>query len=135
MTLGVLAPYRRLGIARTLLSNLVSVAEPGKFLTLPDQEKIKASKDVTAPKSNKDKSSKSAAASATPAEPKRMAKPADQPTKEYRVDSIYLHVQTNNEEARKLYTSMGFQEEKIVEEYYRQGVEPRSAVLLVKKAA
>lgn len=124
MTLGVLAPYRRLGIAKKLISHLITVAGPGTDLDLPNPDPAVAAKEKAAKQDNKKTNDK--AGSTTAAKPPR-------PTKKFRVESLYLHVQTTNAEARDFYKAQGFTEEETIEEYYRKGVEPRSAVLLVKK--
>lgn len=120
MTLGVLAPYRRLGIARSLISNLLTHLSPGSEVTLEDPTAPAPKAPVAAAKSPPSK----AAAAPTP----------PRPTKKYRVGSVYLHVQTSNEEAREFYKKQGFEEGETLPEYYRKGVEPRSAVLLERKA-
>ncbi|KDN39761.1 hypothetical protein K437DRAFT_258939 [Tilletiaria anomala UBC 951] len=116
MTLGVLAPYRRLGIASNLISHLLTVASSGTIVSLPDPDAPPSPAPKPAPK-GKDGDKKKAEAPKVP-------------TKDYEIESIYLHVQTSNEEARKFYEKHGF---KVVEElptYYRQGVVPRSAWVL-----
>jgi N-alpha-acetyltransferase 50 len=53
-------------------------------------------------------------------------------TKDDRINEIFLHVQTSNEEAKIFYISHGFTEENIIENYYTR-VEPTSAFLLRKE--
>lgn len=120
MTLGILAPYRRLGLASSLISNLLTTLPPGSTVSLADP-----SSPPPQPVANAKSPSSNKAAAAPPA-PKR---------KTYKVESVYLHVQTNNDEAREFYKRQRFEEGEVVEEYYRRGVEPRSAVLLEKRAA
>ncbi|CAO1635855.1 unnamed protein product [Parajaminaea phylloscopi] len=126
MTLGVLAPYRHLGIGKRLVSHLVEAAGPNVELDLPNpdetiqqQQREQQQQAAKKAKDSKDQSKAAAAASI--------------PTKKFRVESIYLHVQTNNDDARAFYKAQGFVEEETISEYYRQGVEPRSAVVLVKR--
>lgn len=124
MTLGVLAPYRRLGIASRLIKHLLTFAGPGTELDLPDP-------DAPAPApAASDK--KSTSASAASDKDKSKDKPAV-PTKKYLVDSVYLHVQTSNDEAREFYSKQGFTEGETIPEYYRVGVQPRSAIVLERK--
>lgn len=122
MTLGVLAPYRRLGIGRALIDHLFSVVSPGTELDLPDPNEPSPSvSQQVAEKVEKNQG-----------QPAAVAKAA-RTKKKFRVESIFLHVQTSNDEAREFYKAQGFAEEEIISEYYRQGVEPRSAVLLAKR--
>ncbi len=119
MSLGVLAPYRRLGIASHLLAHLVDVAKPGSKVTLADPDAPKPPPVVHAPgASSADKKKKEAEAAA------KIVR------KEYEVEAIYLHVQTSNEEARLFYEKNGFKVAEEIKEYYRVGVEPRSAWVL-----
>lgn len=122
MTLGVLAPYRRLGIASNLLSHLLTVVSPGTIVALADP-------NAPAPPPPSSSALLKASTAAAADKGKKKLEPK-QPTKDFEVESIYLHVQTSNEEARQFYEKHNF---KVVEEiptYYRQGVEPRSAWLL-----
>ena len=48
------------------------------------------------------------------------------------VKSLYLHVQTTNQEAVDWYTKRGFEIEQTVEGYYRN-IEDRDAYILVRK--
>lgn len=111
MTLGVLAPYRRLGIASNLINHILSEVTPGSNISLPDP-------DIPAPAPTKNKEGS-------------VVKP-ERKMKDYHVQSIYLHVQTDNTEAREFYKKLGFAEEEVIDEYYRKGVACRSAVLLRK---
>lgn len=112
MTLGVLAPYRRLGLASNMINHILSEVTPGSNISLPDP-------DVKPPPPAKT------------ADEKKKAPPRKM--KDYLVEKIYLHVQTDNQEARAFYKSMGFAEEDLIEEYYRKGVDCRSAVILAKR--
>jgi len=49
-----------------------------------------------------------------------------------RVKMIHLHVQTSNEEAKAFYLHHGFEEIRVVEDYYKR-IEPTSAFFLTKK--
>ncbi|CAO1632830.1 unnamed protein product [Sympodiomycopsis kandeliae] len=105
MTLGVLAPYRRLGIASYLINHILSEVTPGSNISLPESN--------TPPKDKKD--------------------PTPIKTKEYLVEKIYLHVQTDNQQGRQFYKNLGFTEADLIEQYYREGVQCRSAVVLEKR--
>ena len=48
-----------------------------------------------------------------------------------RIQRLTLHVQTNNDEAKAFYLHHGFEEVRVVENYYTR-VEPASAFLLQK---
>lgn len=112
MTLGCLAPYRRMGIATTLLEYVLEHAAPGKKVDLSDEDKTVA-----------------------PVKPKSTSTKKDivKQTKSYTVAKIYLHVQTSNSEAKEFYEKNGFTEKERVEEYYKVGIEPRSAWLLERQ--
>ncbi|PWN98422.1 acyl-CoA N-acyltransferase [Tilletiopsis washingtonensis] len=112
MTLGVLAPYRRLGLASKLIAHLLSVAGVGDTVDLVDP-------NAPAPTPVKGKDGKE-------------TKP-DPVTEQLVVESIYLHVQTGNDEAKAFYEKHGFKETKRVEDYYRANIEPRSAWLLERR--
>ena len=120
MTLGILAPYRRLGIASKLIKHLLIFAGPGTEIDLPDPKEVK-------------KTTSAAAAATTASKDSKGAKAAPVKTKGYLVSRVYLHVQTSNQEAIDFYKSQGFTEGEVLPEYYRKGVEPRSAVILEKK--
>ncbi|PWN22490.1 hypothetical protein BCV69DRAFT_267900 [Microstroma glucosiphilum] len=124
MTLGVLAPYRRLGIASKMIKHLLTFAGPGTELDLPDPA-------LPAPLS-KAIAAGSAAKKDTATAGKKDNK-EEKKTKKYLVESVYLHVQTTNDEAKDFYKKQGFGEGEVLEEYYRRGVEPRSAVILERK--
>ena len=51
--------------------------------------------------------------------------------KDTRIEEIFLHVQTSNDEAKGFYLANGFSEISVVENYYTR-VEPTSAFLLRK---
>lgn len=108
MTLGVLAPYRRLGIASALLQHVLDHAGPGKEIQIID-------KDAPSPKPKKDKNGKDYI-------PERTKKAV-------KVENIYLHVQTSNEEARVFYEKYGFAVAETIESYYRR-IQPASAWVL-----
>ncbi|PWN32576.1 acyl-CoA N-acyltransferase [Meira miltonrushii] len=117
MTLGCLAPYRRMGIATALLEYVLDHAAPGKKVEISD--------------SFSDDTTKTAPTKPT-AKPSTSKKEVKQ-TKSYTVAKIYLHVQTSNEEAKVFYEKNGFTEKERVEQYYKTGIEPRSAWLLEKE--
>ncbi|SPO22644.1 related to N-alpha-acetyltransferase 50 [Ustilago trichophora] len=108
MTLGVLAPYRRLGIASALLQHVLDHVSPGKEIQIID-------KDAPTPKPKKDKNGKE-----TKPEPLK---------KSVKVESIYLHVQTSNDEARTFYEKFGFKVAETIDNYYRR-IQPASAWVL-----
>lgn len=112
MTLGVLAPYRRLGLASKLLEHLLFVASVGSTVSLVDPK-------VELPKPTKDKDGKE-------------VKP--EPKMEKRtVASLYLHVQTDNDDARALYEKHGFKLKEELQDYYRLNIQPRSAWVLERR--
>jgi N-alpha-acetyltransferase 50 len=107
MTLGVLAPYRRLGIGPVPKRPPVgpSVEFRGADLRLGTNlldHVLSRAKEQT--RSN-----------------------SSQPVK-----SLYLHVQTTNQEALDWYTKRGFEVQDTVKEYYRN-IDDRSAYILVRK--
>lgn len=108
MTLGVLAPYRRLGIASTLIKHIISSVTPGSQVELVD-------KDAPLPKPKKDKNGKE-----IKPDPVKVSK---------KVSSIYLHVQTSNDVARDFYEKLGFKVTSTVDNYYRR-IQPASAWVL-----
>lgn len=57
---------------------------------------------------------------------------ADPEAHGFAVESVYLNVQVNNDEALQFYKSFGFEVKQIVKNYYTR-VEPRDAYLLVKE--
>ncbi|PWZ01109.1 acyl-CoA N-acyltransferase [Testicularia cyperi] len=111
MTLGVLAPYRRLGIASALLKHVLDHVSPGKTIQLIDHS-------APTPKPTKDKNGKEQ----KPEPVKKSAK----------VQSIYLHVQTSNDEAKLFYEKFGFTVTQTIDSYYRR-IQPASAWLLELK--
>lgn len=113
MTLGVLAPYRRLGLATKLLQNALEQAGPGKTVSLPDPRESAASEPKPNDTDNKKKDKKNT--------PK---------TKDFKVESVYLNVQTTNVEARSFYERNGFKVKEELPTYYQEGIEPRSAWVL-----
>ncbi|SNX82433.1 related to N-alpha-acetyltransferase 50 [Melanopsichium pennsylvanicum] len=108
MTLGVLAPYRRLGIASALLQHVLDHVAPGKHIQIVD-------KDAPIPKPKKDKNGKD-----TKSEPLQ---------KTVKVQNLYLHVQTSNDEARTFYEKFGFKVQDTIDNYYRR-IQPASAWVL-----
>ncbi|KAK0570109.1 N-acetyltransferase 5 [Tilletia horrida] len=147
MTLGVLAPYRRRGLASELLRYLLSVVKPGQTSPAVEEDivvPIKLSEHnpspastlpaPAAPESVETEASKgkangtsSKAAASTPAK-------AGVKRYHFPVQSVYLHVQTSNTEARALYESHGFKVTREISDYYRKGVDPQSAWLLELRA-
>ena len=103
MTLGVLAPYRRLGIG---------TASPCRFSSGDAVDLVVGSKLLDHVLSQ--------AKNQTRSNPSRPVK------------SVYLHVQTTNQEALDWYTKRGFVLQDTVEDYYRN-IDDRNACLLVRK--
>ncbi|KAE8215027.1 hypothetical protein CF327_g1638 [Tilletia walkeri] len=163
MTLGVLAPYRRRGLASELLRNLLSVVRPGGttppivggevVVPLPSRENVPVPEEklpepaklepVEIEETKKSKDAAAAAAKANGTKVKAGASATTTPAKEtapapkryrYAVQTVYMHVQTSNPEARAFYESHGFKMTKEIKEYYRKGVEPQSAWLLELRA-
>ena len=56
----------------------------------------------------------------------------DGAAKDNRIEEIFLHVQTSNDDAKAFYLSHEFEQTPIIEDYYTR-VEPTSAFLLKKK--
>ncbi|GAA6003691.1 GNAT family N-acetyltransferase [Rhodotorula paludigena] len=125
MTLGVLAPYRRQGLASKLIHHALTaaaashVAPPrAPFAPAPPKAaavakgKGKADEDEAAKKDDK------ADEKAEPAKP--------------RIESVYLHVQVGNDDARQFWERWGFEVKETVSDYYRK-IEPRDAWLLERK--
>jgi hypothetical protein len=93
--------------------HVLEVAGPGQNVSLLDF-------DAPAPKPKKNKDGKDI--------------PQDPIKKTVTVTSVFLHVQTGNEEAKAFYEKLGFKETAMLPEYYKIGIQPRSAWLLEKKA-
>lgn len=96
-----------------LLTHLLDVAGPGKTVSLVDP-----SAPTPQPKKNKE-------GKQVPQETVKEGKV---------VESIFLHVQTGNDEAKAFYEKHGFAETGQLPEYYKVGIQPRSAWLLEKRA-
>lgn len=101
MTLGVLAPYRRYGIGKLLLSVDALVTDDVLGTKLLDHVLSQAQTQTQN----------------TPNQP---------------VKSLYLHVQTTNQEAVDWYTRRGFVIEQTVQDYYRN-IEDCNAHVLVRR--
>ncbi|EPQ31572.1 uncharacterized protein PFL1_00905 [Pseudozyma flocculosa PF-1] len=107
-TLGVLAPYRRLGLATALIQHVLKAAGPGSTVELTD-------KDAPQPAPKKDKNGKEIKPEAVKVQKK--------------VSAVYLHVQTSNDEARAFYEKLGFKVTQTIDSYYRR-IQPASAWVL-----
>lgn len=137
MTLGVLAPYRRLGLAKSLLTHLLKVASPGTIISLPlskedlkiHEEKESAKEKAAAVTNRKTNNSTNVAKSAEELEKEKKKKKVT-PKVETEVKEIYLHVQVGNDEAKSLYEGMGWKVEETVKDYYRRNLDQRDAWLL-----
>ncbi|CEH16520.1 Predicted N-acetyltransferase [Ceraceosorus bombacis] len=131
MTLGVLAPYRRLGIASELLRHLLTVAGVGTSVSLRDPNAPVPKAPSASTNSKSSNSNNANAASKSSKDSKTTSVKTEEPKRESRtVKSLYLHVQTSNDEAKAFYESHGFQHTGTVQDYYKVGIEPRSAWVL-----
>lgn len=137
MTLGVLAPYRRLGLASRLLSHVLSAAEKTHVPPEPDPAApatpavAAETKGVEAGKKGgkKDKKVKSDATKPEASAPTATtATPDPVPA----LGSAYVHVQVGNEDAKTFYAQKGFEVEGEVEGYYKK-VTPKGAWVIGRK--
>lgn len=104
-----------------LLEHVLEHGGPGKTVTFHDN-------------SDKAKGDEKAA-QAAPAKKGQAKKDEDKKKKgeERRIVAVYLHVQTDNDEAKTFYEKHGFKEVERLDEYYHRGIEPRSAWVLEKR--
>lgn len=133
MTLGVLAPYRRLGLAKSLLNHLLKVANPGTKISLPltpedlaEHERKEAEKSKSTNTTRKTNNS----IKSQEEEEKEKKKKKEIPKEDVEVKEIYLHVQVGNVEARSLYEGLGWKLEETIKDYYRRNLDQRDAWLL-----
>ncbi|KAL8281151.1 hypothetical protein RQP46_006509 [Phenoliferia psychrophenolica] len=109
MTLGVLRPYRRQGLASKMLQHIIETAEASH----------RPPPEVVAPPAKK----------AVDPKDKKADKPKPPPAPKPVISSLYLHVQVSNDEARRFWEKNGFKVVGTVENYYRK-IEPRNAWVL-----
>ncbi|GAA5933588.1 hypothetical protein JCM1841_004494 [Sporobolomyces salmonicolor] len=145
MTLGVLAPYRNQGLASKLLHHLLNTASSTHRTPLPASASSSALAPEPTPAPSK-KAAKKAAAKAgkAPAPPSEATKEKDEEKDKKakkkdeeekpkpRIDSIYLHVQVGNDQARRFWERFGFEVKETVPDYYRK-IEPRDAWFMERK--
>ncbi|GAA5921655.1 hypothetical protein JCM3775_001748 [Rhodotorula graminis] len=133
MTLGVLAPYRHQGLGSKLIHHVLTSAAATH---VPPKPKKPVSKPAPAPPATNGSSAKGKKGAAPP--PPVLAKKDDKKKDDEdeeeekprpKVDSVYLHVQVGNDDARRFWEKWGFQVKDTVADYYRK-IEPRDAWLL-----
>ncbi|GAA5967762.1 hypothetical protein JCM11641_005759 [Rhodosporidiobolus odoratus] len=135
MTLGVLAPYRRQGLASKLIHHLLTsassthVSPPSSVASItptptPSSSSKKSKKPPAPLAVNGKKDSEKSDAKKEKEEEVEPARP--------RIESIYLHVQVGNDEARQFWEKWGFEVKETVKDYYRK-ITPRDAWLLERK--
>ncbi|GAA5871462.1 hypothetical protein JCM8547_001350 [Rhodosporidiobolus lusitaniae] len=160
MTLGVLFPYRRQGLASKMIHHLLTAAAashsqpspPAPSSPSPAPVASTSSSSTPAPPvSNKkfkkvgkkpsaveeEKKAAEEKAAAEKAEQEKEAKEKEDKEKEDqlpkpRIDSVYLHVQVGNEEGRRFWERWGFEVKDTIPNYYRK-IEPRDAWLLERR--
>lgn len=90
MTLGVLAPYRRQGLASQLISQVIAAAEATHRPPVAEAYKIKPKEELV-------ETRKTRAPTPVVLAPKKAV-----------VTQLYLHVQVSNEEAKNFWEGNGF---------------------------
>ncbi|GAA6050314.1 hypothetical protein JCM3770_002958 [Rhodotorula araucariae] len=149
MTLGVLAPYRHQGLGSKLIHHALATAATSHVpppapatassspppVSKPAPALAKGKKPAATAAAKKD-----VAAVAAKEEKKKDAKKEDdadaderEPPKP-RIESVYLHVQVGNDDARRFWEKWGFEVKETVPDYYRK-ITPRDAWLLERKIA
>ncbi|GAA5999878.1 hypothetical protein JCM10207_005953 [Rhodosporidiobolus poonsookiae] len=147
MTLGVLAPYRRQGLALKLIHHVLTTATeslaaplliPAASSSAASPVASTSSAPVAGPSNSGKKGKKPPP---PPAQPKK-GDAADKDKKDEkgeaaeplqpRVESVYLHVQVGNDDARRFWEKWGFEVKDTVRDYYRK-LSPRDAWLLERK--
>ncbi|BGP16648.1 hypothetical protein JCM10213_000436 [Rhodosporidiobolus nylandii] len=141
MTLGVLAPYRRQGLASQLIHSLLTTAAASHSQPSLPAASTSASAPTAAPapakKGKKPPSPPSASAKGKEVEKKDEKKDEKEEEEEEpkkRIESVYLHVQVGNDEGRRFWERWGFEVKDTVKDYYRK-LTPRDAWLLERKIA
>ncbi|SCV72074.1 BQ2448_4768 [Microbotryum intermedium] len=149
MTLGILSPYRRQGLASKLLTSVLEAAEKS-HRPIPPQPTFPSRTDSTSNHPPSSKKSRTSASSSTPAKSdkdkeeeeeaaKKLKKKQENQLKEWQlqaqseiVDSAYVHVWKGNPEAKAFWEKHGFEMSGEIKDYYRK-IEPRDAWVLSKK--
>ncbi|GAA5870831.1 hypothetical protein JCM3774_001688 [Rhodotorula dairenensis] len=148
MTLGVLAPYRHQGLGSKLIHHVLStaaesLAQPTPAPASPSSGPTSTTIPASRPNGNsaastvKDATSKKAVAANTSKDAAGGNDVTDEKDKEPlkpRVESVYLHVQVGNDEAKRFWEKWGFEVKETVTDYYRK-ISPRDAWLLERKVA
>lgn len=91
MTLGILAPYRRQGLASKLINQIIQAAEATHRPPVAEVYKIKPKEELVERKSQRG-----------------VQVPVAVVIKKAIVTQLYLHVQVSNEEAKKFWEGNGF---------------------------
>ncbi|SCZ88381.1 BZ3500_MvSof-1268-A1-R1_Chr2-1g04373 [Microbotryum saponariae] len=149
MTLGILSPYRRQGLATKLLHSVLQAAERSHE-PIPPKPTFPSQTDPHSNHPPSSKKSKTSASSAPPAKSdkdqeeeeeaaKKLKKKQENQLREWQlqakseiVDSVYVHVWKGNPEARAFWEKQGFEMSGEIKDYYRK-IEPRDAWVLSKK--
>lgn len=117
MTIGVLAPYRRLGIGTQLLRQVRAVVMAAvavrRWRLLPPRARLRRH-----------------AARLHPTRPSQVLHAC---ALEPNLQQLYLHVQTSNHDSLEFYKRFGFTTGEVVKDYYKR-IEPPDAVLLHRVA-
>ncbi|GAA5973838.1 hypothetical protein JCM21900_002090 [Sporobolomyces salmonicolor] len=144
MTLGVLAPYRNQGLASKLLHHLLNTASSTHRTPLPASASSALAPEPTSAPSKKAAKKAAAKAGKAPAPPSEATKEKDEEKDKKakkkdeeekpkpRIESIYLHVQVGNDQARRFWERFGFEVKETVLDYYRK-IEPRDAWFMERK--
>ena len=141
MTLGVLAPYRGMKIGTQLLEMALSGLAARNAAV--DRELADADGDGEGGEGGAaaagggdggdgDAGAKPSAAKKQKAGAHEKKKEKKNDPRAKRIHEVFLHVQSNNEDAMTFYAKFGFEKGETVEDYYKN-VEPRSAVILRKR--
>ncbi|BGP55843.1 hypothetical protein JCM8202_002652 [Rhodotorula sphaerocarpa] len=136
MTLGVLAPYRHQGLGSKLIHQVLATAAASLAQPAPSPSPSSA---ATVNGSSKPSGAKSAKKSdengqAAEQQKKREKDEEEREPLKPRVESVYLHVQVENDEAKQFWEKWGFEVKETVPDYYRK-ISPRDAWLLERKVA
>ncbi|KAG0147732.1 hypothetical protein CROQUDRAFT_670324 [Cronartium quercuum f. sp. fusiforme G11] len=139
MTLGVLAPYRRHGLATKLLNHVIQEAlksqEAPPPPPPPKPEPTPAPSVETKKTLQKGKKTAGSKAQEATKQPSKEAPPPieeEERTQLPKLTSVYVHVQHGNEDAKAFYLRHGFELEGEVKDYYRK-VEPRDAWIFSRR--
>jgi len=127
MTLGVLAPYRRQGLASKLLSHVARKAQEASLAASlappPTTKPISTTSKVAAAVKGKGKAADPTKETSTaPETPKPVLK------------SIFVHVQLGNEDAKTFWQGQGFTESETIQKYYKPTIEGSRDAWLLEKA-